>query len=380
MSYTEEDRLAAAEWFIDIHDVEDPSPELLHNWMRWMEASAAHRLAFDVVEQVWRDSGTLEPPKLPSIYHGERDGYDGSVPVAVWRERRRQRIRGGWKRQIWRGGRGRWLAIAAAAALAAMAFVAAPRLQSLIEQPDTADSFATRIGEQMQVTLPDGSQVSLGARSRLTVAYTRAERNVRLESGEAFFAVQKDASRPFRVHVLDGVVTAVGTAFDVRTTNDRVHVAVSEGTVQVNGAAPTLSKRISLSLTGQGKTTPAIVRLTRGEAISFQSQSAAQGSMGERIALSRVDPSEPARWRDGWLVYRDEPLREVLADVARYVDRDLVVANTSAMNSHFTGAIYKDSVIEWLESLPTAFAVSVNIDDARIRIAGVPAATLGHEN
>jgi ferric-dicitrate binding protein FerR (iron transport regulator) len=102
--------------------------------------------------------------------------------------------------------------------------------------------------------------------------------------------------------------------------------------------------------------------------------------MGERIALSRVDPSEPARWRDGWLVYRDEPLREVLADVARYVDRDLVVANTSAMNSHFTGAIYKDSVIEWLESLPTAFAVSVNIDDARIRIAGVPAATLGHEN
>jgi ferric-dicitrate binding protein FerR (iron transport regulator) len=159
-----------------------------------------------------------------------------------------------------------------------------------------------------------------------------------------------------------------------------VHVAVSEGTVQVNGAAPTLSKRISLSLTGQGKTTPAIVRLTRGEAISFQSQSAAQGSMGERIALSRVDPSEPARWRDGWLVYRDEPLREVLADVARYVDRDLVVANTSAMNSHFTGAIYKDSVIEWLESLPTAFAVSVNIDDARIRIAGVPAATLGHEN
>ena len=114
MSYTEEDRLAAAEWFIDIHDVEDPSPELLHNWMRWMEASEAHRLAFDVVEQVWRDSGTLEPPKLPSIYRDERDGYDGSVPVAVWRERRRQRIRGGSKRQIWRGGRGRWLAIAAA--------------------------------------------------------------------------------------------------------------------------------------------------------------------------------------------------------------------------------------------------------------------------
>jgi transmembrane sensor len=230
----------------------------------------------------------------------------------------------------------------------------------------------------MQVTLPDGSQVSLGARSKLTVAYTHAERNVRLESGEAFFAVQKDPSRPFRVHVLDGIVTAVGTAFDVRTTNDRIRVAVSEGTVQVSSPAPTLSKRIALSLTGHGKMAPALARLTRGEAISFQSRSA--GSAAERVALSRVDPSEPARWRDGWLVYRDEPLREVLADVARYVDRDLIVSNTLAMNSHFTGAIYKDSIIEWLESLPTAFAVSVNIDDARIRVAGTSAAALAHAN
>lgn len=377
MSYTEEDRLAAAEWFIDIHDVEDPSPELLHNWMRWMEASESHRLAFNAVERVWRGSGALKPPKIPSTVNDSRDGYDGSVSVAIWRERRRC-IRTASKRPFWRGGRGRWLAVTAAAALAAIAFVAAPRLQSLIGQPDTADSFATRTGEQMQVTLPDGSQVSLGARSKLTVAYTHAERNVRLESGEAFFAVQKDPSRPFRVHVLDGIVTAVGTAFDVRTTNDRIRVAVSEGTVQVSSPAPTLSKRIALSLTGHGKMAPALARLTRGEAISFQSRSA--GSAAERVALSRVDPSEPARWRDGWLVYRDEPLREVLADVARYVDRDLIVSNTLAMNSHFTGAIYKDSIIEWLESLPTAFAVSVNIDDARIRVAGTSAAALAHAN
>ena len=378
MSYTEEDRLAAAEWFIDIHDVEDPSPELLHNWMRWMEASEAHRLAFNAVERVWRGSGVLNPSKLPSTVIDSRDGYDGSVSVAIWREQSRTRTQA--KQPFWRAGRRRWASAVAAAGVAAITFVTVPRLQALIDQPDTADSFATRTGEQMQVTLPDGSQVSLGARSKLTVAYAPAERNVRLESGEAFFAVRKDPSRPFRVHVLDGVVTAVGTAFDVRTTNDRVRVAVSEGTVQVSGAGPTLSKRIALSLTGQGKATPALARLTRGEAISFQSRSAGAGSAAERVALTRVDPSEPARWRDGWLVYRDEPLREVLADVARYVDRDLVISNTLAMNSHFTGAIYKDSIIEWLESLPAAFAVSVNIDDARIRVAGTSAAAIAHRN
>ncbi len=377
MSYTDEDRLAAAEWFLEIHDVEDPSPELLHNWLRWMEASESHRLAFNAVEEVWRASGALAPPQFPSTLNHGCEGYDGSVSVAAWRERRRIRAAPPG-RSLWRGGRGRWLAATAAAALAAIAFVAAPRLKSLIIPPDAADSFATRTGEQMQVTLPDGSQVSLGARSKLTVAYTPAERNVRLESGEAFFAVHKDASRPFRVHVLDGIVTAVGTAFDVRTTNDRIRVAVAEGTVQVSSAPSTLSNRIALSLTGHGKAAPALARLTRGEAMSFQGEST--NSAAQRVAVSRVDPAEPARWRDGWLVYRDEPLREVLADVARYVDRDLIVSDTLAMNAHFTGAIYQDSIIEWLESLPNAFAVSVNIDDARIRVAGTPAAARARAN
>src|SRR5580704_17063370 len=56
MSYTEQERLEAAEWFIDIRDVEDPSPELLHEWMRWMETSESHRRAFAAVEQAWREA------------------------------------------------------------------------------------------------------------------------------------------------------------------------------------------------------------------------------------------------------------------------------------------------------------------------------------
>ena len=188
-----------------------------------------------------------------------------------------------------------WPAVAAAAALAAIALIATTRNHILFGHPDASDSFATRSAEQMQVTLPDGSQVSLGARSKLTVTYTQAERNVRLESGEAFFVVQKDPSRPFRVHVLGSLVTAVGTAFDVRATNDRVRVAVSEGTVQVNTNTPTLFNRISRSFTGQSAPGPALARVNRGEAISFQSQTSE--ATPQRIILTHMDPSEPSRWR-----------------------------------------------------------------------------------
>ena len=368
MSNSEEIRLAAAQWFIDIHEVEDPPAELLQNWMRWMEASESHRMAFSAVEQLWRDAGSLKPQALQPTFDASLDDYDGSVSVALWQERRRTQLRA----RTGPRGRRRWLAVAAAAVVATFAIIAATRNQMLFAHPEASDSFTTRSGEQMQVTLPDGSQVSLGARSKLTVTYTQVERNVRLETGEAFFTVQKDASRPFRVHVLGSLVTAVGTAFDVRATNDRVHVAVSEGTVQVNTSAATLANGISLSLMGRSAIGPILARVTRGEAISFQSQ--ISDMTAERVVVTHVDPSEPARWRDGWLVYRNEPLREVLTDVARYIDGNLEVADSLKIDSRFTGAIYKGSVVEWLQSLPSAFAVQVKIDGKRIRIAGNSAA------
>jgi transmembrane sensor len=383
MNYTEQDRLEAAEWFIDIHDVEDPSPDLLHDWMRWMEESESHRSAFGAVERAWRDAAALAPADwsraATAAATGDGDDYDGSVSIDAWLARPQTvKARRGPKRRRARNRRsGAWLAIAAAAALGATALVLAPRLQHRMSEPAAAETFATRTGEQIQVTLPDGSQVSLGARSKLTVAYTRGARDVRLEAGEAFFAVQKNAARPFRVHVLDGVVTAVGTAFDVRRTNDRVLVAVAEGVVQVNDVAAAAFRHPGASAPG-GPERPVspVASLRRGEAISFLSRPGEHTL--EPAAVTRVDPAEPARWRAGWLVYRDEPLRDVLTDIARYTDRDIVVDGNLALSSHFTGAVFKDSIIEWLESLPAAFPVSVTASGSRILVAPASQAQPGH--
>jgi transmembrane sensor len=229
----------------------------------------------------------------------------------------------------------------------------------------------------MQVTLPDGSQVNLGGRSKLSVDFTRNARDVRLESGEAFFAVQKDATRPFRVHVLDGVVTAVGTAFDVRTTNDRVLVAVAEGTVQVNGSGPTLPRGAEASFAPPDPGARPVTRLRRGEAVDFVNRP--ENHTLEAAVVTHVDPAEPARWRDGWLVYRDEPLRNVLADIGRYTDRNIIIAQSLSEGPHFTGAVFKDSIIEWLESLPNAFPVTVTVDSAHIVVAPASKTTVARD-
>jgi len=350
--------------------------------MRWMEASESHRRAFGAVEQAWRKTaaGFARPSPRPTGEPSE-DDYDGRESVHTWRMQREarttRRIRPAAEPRASRR-RWVWLPAATAAAIGAFALIMEPRLVSLFGKAPDYQSFSTRTGEHMQVTLPDGSQVNLGARSKLTIAYTGAARDVRLETGEAFFAVHKDAMRPFRVHVLDGVVTAVGTAFDVRTTNDRVFVAVAEGTVQVNGSVSTMpAAKVPRAVGAHDPDATAVTRLRRGEAINFASSR--EGKSTQPASVTRVDPADPARWREGWLVYRDEPLRDVLADIGRYSDRDIVVADSLSVNPHFTGAVFKDSVVEWLESLPNTFPVTVTISGSRITVAPLSKAILVRE-
>lgn len=365
MSYTEKDRLEASEWFIDIHDVGEPSPDLLNDWIRWLEASEAHRQAFNAVERAWHEASVpLSSIARPNESLHDLAHYDGSVSVHAWRS---QLAASKGRPPAHRAAHGRWLGLAAAAAVCAVAILVAPRVRSLLGWASAVDSFATRTGEHMQITLPDGSQVNLGARSKLSVDYTPNARDVRLESGEAFFAVQKNAARPFRVHVLDGVVTAVGTAFDVRTTNDRVLVAVAEGTVQISGSAPGLPPNATASVARPDPAGPPVARLRRGEAADFVNEPGNRTL--EASVVTHVDPTESARWRDGWLVYRDEPLRNVLADIGRYTDRNIIVAKSLPEETHFTGAVFKDSIVEWLKSLPNAFPVAVTVDSAHVTVA-----------
>ena len=79
-------------------------------------------------------------------------------------------------------------------------------------------------GTELQlVTLPDGSLVELNAGSRLT--YSNTSRKVELQ-GEAFFQVQKDEVQ-FVVSTGISKVVVLGTAFNVRSHDDRVTVAVN---------------------------------------------------------------------------------------------------------------------------------------------------------
>ena len=362
MSYTPQQRLEAAQWFFDIHDPQEPSPELLQEWLRWLDAEAGNRLAFEAVELAYRHAPVDSVSEVGGPEPASEPPYDGDLPVAGWAVARRTR----------KFARGRRVAMAAMVLVAIGAGV-----WGLYRMQDTSHpsvgQFSTRTGEHMQLVLADGSIVSLGARSHLSVDFSSQARDITLVAGEAFFQVHKDARRPFRVRALDGLITAVGTAFDVRATGDHVTVAVSEGVVNVAqmqevAGAQTEGSAAPASEPGRGH--PTSLHVSRGEQLTFD------GRTGSRelteIQLSHVDPAESARWRDGWLVYRNEALRDVIADVERYTDREVTVDDAVPRDLRFTGAVSKDSVVEWVKALPEVFPVAIETRGNRFEVIVPP--------
>ena len=97
-----------------------------------------------------------------------------------------------------------------------------------------AADLRTGTGERMQHLLPDGSEITLDARSAVDIDYSPSQRLVRLRQGAVMVNVAAHLShRPFVVQSEEGTVMALGTRFMVRQQDGRSLVHVSEHSVRL---------------------------------------------------------------------------------------------------------------------------------------------------
>jgi len=128
------------------------------------------------------------------------------------------------------------IALIIVGAVGYLQFPRAPADPSFLQNGASA---ATAIGEISNYTLPDGSKLTVNAKSSVRVAFNRKQRQIFLEHGEAFFEVQRDA-KPFVVTAGARSVVVTGTKFDVKLDSYRsgLQVAVVEGHVNVGDGQP----------------------------------------------------------------------------------------------------------------------------------------------
>lgn len=197
----------------------------------------------------------------------------------------------------------------------------------------------TGVGQQQAQSLPDGSLISVNVASTVSYAINAERRSVKLDDGEVAFAVKPDPARPFIVSAGDFAIRAVGTEFNVRQRDGMIEVSVKEGKVDIC--------RVGAADAGAS----VLVSLTAGQAMRF-SALLRQGDFISEPTPTPVD--QVAEWRMRVVTYEDVPVRDIVADLNRYFEQKLKVADPALLNRRVTVRLKVDergSAVATLASL-----------------------------
>lgn len=204
---------------------------------------------------------------------------------------------------------------------------------------------STAIAQTRVLTLADGSRVTLGPASRIATRIDGQGRSVTLLSGEAFFEVAHDSSRPFWVEAGDARIQVVGTKFDVNRTSGRVLVSVLEGVVKVHEPAPIFSASAVRTLRANQKVE------TADSTASIFAAAPSAPIMAEQVPAGD--------WRNGSRVYADARLGDVIADLNRYYAPGMKLSDPGLSDVRVAVIIDPSNVDELLDILPSAAPVRI---------------------
>jgi len=151
---------------------------------------------------------------------------------------------------------------------------------------------------QYKVTLPDGSKVWLNSESsiRYPASFTGNERKV-FVTGETYFEVAKDESKPFRVVAGDITVEALGTQFNINAyTNEPIFsTTLIEGSVMVTqGTVENILKP------GQQ------AQLTK-----------------DNFQIVPANADDATAWKDNQFKFKDTPIDAIMRQIERWYDADV---------------------------------------------------------
>jgi len=215
------------------------------------------------------------------------------------------------------------------------------------------EAFATAVGEHSTIPLQDGSTVVLDTSSKIQLSFTPVERAVRLIRGQALFEVAKNPSRPFVVYAGDRRIVALGTSFDVRLQDASVRVTLVEGRVAVDRvSAPAFSRP---------------TELTPGQQLI--------ASPSSPVEVHHADMASVTSWREGRLMFSDEPLAAAVAEVNRYSRTKIVLADPALASLRISGVFRTGQITGFVAALETRFPLQIRRQsDHTIMLNAPPAA------
>jgi transmembrane sensor len=279
----------------------------------WLKESPDNAQYFEALKRIWTESAEAAP------------ALDVNTDVA-W-TKVKQQIHAPKPLTVKWLSFGNTLRAAAAILLLFTVFQFLNKTETLQEQTYAADMKIEK------TTLTDGSAITLNKKSSVTTVFSKKERRVRM-TGEAYFAVAKDAEKPFVIDVNSLEVKVVGTAFKIDNLSqpDKIIVVVDEGIVEVKGKND-------------------VKRLTKNQKAVYDIVS------GNFVEVKMNDDVNAMAFKSRELIFENDPLKIVIARINEFYEGSVVKISPNIENCPISSPFYFDrqTLDEVLEIILTTY-------------------------
>jgi len=224
------------------------------------------------------------------------------------------------------------------------------RSQDSAIKPVTYTLISAPAGMKKQFTLPDGSSVYLNSDSRVSVPSDFGVKNRRiLLSGEAFFVVTHNASKPFSIESGKLVIADIGTSFNVKAYPDesQIKVAVESG-------------EVCIEKTDAGNKLKTIARsLVHNQQLTYNNQS-------QEHMLNYVQASDISSWKQNKLRFDNASFSDIARTLERWYNVKLVLKNDNPHLRHYTVSFNNEPVDKVLYVLERLSGMNYRINNKNI--------------
>jgi len=204
-------------------------------------------------------------------------------------------------------------------------------------------------GGQHQLILPDGTKVWLNASSSLKypVHFAKNERVVQL-TGEGYFEVVKDRTKPFKVLSAGQLVEVYGTHFNVFAYADEQFCRTT-----------LLEGSISVSQQGKKVGNPQHGILIPGQQAIIN---------GEQFQVKKVDVNSAIDWKNGYFIFEEDNIHAIMNKLSRWYNIDIDYAgNLDDVN--FSGKVSRSkNLSEILKVLSLTGDVKFKVTGRRVTV------------
>lgn len=188
------------------------------------------------------------------------------------------------------------------------------------------------LAETRSIVLPDQTTIVLNRYSSLTYPerFREKDRKVHLK-GEAYFEVSKDAAHPFKVEAGAVMVQVLGTHFNIDAYPEDIQVKTT-----------LLEGSVAVSLIGK----------TEERLILSPNESAVYNKEKKSLTLhTEKNAAKEIIWQDGTLLFKSEPLQEIVRELSNAFQTDIHIEGTDLQNYRMTATFSDGETLDEILSL-----------------------------